>query len=87
MIAHLMPPTYDYGGLETVQVIVESPDKVHDLNYEQRADIYSDYCLLLLGKRPGSATLQDAMQILQGNQASKPRLKPAFCRRKNLFKD
>ncbi|MBK7609312.1 MAG: hypothetical protein IPI18_19990 [Saprospiraceae bacterium] len=64
MIAHLMPPTYDYGGLETVQAIVESPNKVHDLNYEQRADIYSDYCLLLLGKRPewGSATLQDAMQ-------------------------
>ena len=55
---------YAYGGLETIRAIVESPDKVHDLNYEQRADIYSDYCLLLLGKRPewGSATLQDAMQ-------------------------
>ena len=64
MIAHLVPPTYDYGGLGTIQAIVESPNKVHDLNYEQRADIYSDYCLLLIGKRPewGSATLQDAMQ-------------------------
>lgn len=64
MVAHLRPPTYDYGGLEAIQAIVESPIKLHDLNYEQRADVYSDYCLLLLGKRPewGSATLQDAMQ-------------------------
>jgi hypothetical protein len=52
MIAHLFPGTYDYGGLEKIQSIVNDPLELHGLNYEQRADIFSDYCLLLMGYKP-----------------------------------
>lgn len=63
LIAHLKQPTYDYGGLERIMQIVNAPDQVHSLNYEQRADVFSDYCRLLLGQRPewGNARLQDAI--------------------------
>ena len=61
MMAHIFPPTYNYGGLERILSIVDHPDDVHLLNYEQRADIFSDYCLLLMNRSPewGSATQAD----------------------------
>lgn len=52
MVAHIFPKTYDYGGLEKIQSINNDPSEVHSLNYEQRADIFSDYCLLLMGYKP-----------------------------------
>jgi hypothetical protein len=67
MMAHLFPPTYDYGGLARLQTILATPDNVHSLNYEQRADIFSDYCQLLIGGRPewGRAGIQDAITYYQ----------------------
>lgn len=61
LVAHLTPPTYDYGGLDTIQKICADPFKIHWLNYEQRADIFSDYCLMMMGQRPewGSAEATD----------------------------
>jgi len=63
LIAHLTTPTYDYGGLEKIIEIVNIPERLHALNYEQRADVFSDYCRLLLGQRPewGNACLSDAI--------------------------
>ncbi|MEP7322908.1 MAG: hypothetical protein ABI761_13360 [Saprospiraceae bacterium] len=52
MMAHIFPPTYDYGGLERITGILRDPNSLHILNYEQRADIFSDYCLLLSGRIP-----------------------------------
>ncbi len=61
LIAHLTPPTYDYGGLEIINKINLEPSLVHQLNYEQRADIFSDYCLISMGHWPewGRAGLED----------------------------
>ena len=63
LIAHTGPDTYNYGGLEKLILITENPSLIHDINYEQRADIFSDYCLLLQHKKPewGRATLGDAI--------------------------
>lgn len=52
MMAHIFPPTYDYGGLERINNILREPTSVHALNYEQRAEIFSDYCLILSGRIP-----------------------------------
>ena len=63
LIAHLNTPTYDYGGLRKIREILDDPASVHSLNYEQKADVFSDYCRLLLGQRPewGNAQLSDAI--------------------------
>ncbi|MEO5581777.1 MAG: hypothetical protein ABIR66_03735 [Saprospiraceae bacterium] len=52
MMAHLFPPTYDYGGLKRILHILREPKSLHTLNYEQRAEIISDYCLLLFERCP-----------------------------------
>ena len=63
LIAHLKPLTYDYGGLRKIKEILDAPATLHSLNYEQKADVFSDYCRLLLGQRPewGNAQLSDAI--------------------------
>jgi hypothetical protein len=52
LIAHTKRPTYDYGGLEKIQDIVKKPGLVNALNYEQRAEIVSDYCQILFNNIP-----------------------------------
>jgi hypothetical protein len=70
MMAHILPPTYDYGGLKMIQDILHEPNSIHALNYEQRADIFSDYCLLLFGCNPewgsaNSSNLGHYYQVIQ----------------------
>ncbi len=61
VIAHLLPKTYDYGGIVKIKEVLSKPSLIHSLNYEQRADIFSDYCLLLNGYKPewGNANSND----------------------------
>jgi len=61
LMAHLSKAKYNYGGVKRLRQLLKNPRKLHLLNYEQRADIVSDYYLLLDGMRPewGSATKED----------------------------
>lgn len=52
MVSHLQKHTYNYGGLDTIKRINANPESVHGLNYEQRADIFSDFTLLIMGQCP-----------------------------------
>ncbi len=74
LMAHLSKAKYNYGGIEKLRQLLKEPREVHRLNYEQRADIVSDFYLLQEGFRPewGKATAEDlplyqeAIQILIG---------------------
>lgn len=61
LMAHLSKAKYNYGGIERLKQLLNKPWEVHRLNYEQRADIVSDYYLVQEGLRPewGSATRED----------------------------
>lgn len=66
LIAQWSMEKYNYGGLIAIKNIILEPIRLHLLNYEQRAEIVSDYCLILRGQEPdwGDASRSDAPAYL-----------------------
>lgn len=52
LIAHWSKHKYNYGGLTRLKQILKDPETVHQFNFEQRADIVSDYVLITSGQKP-----------------------------------
>jgi len=52
LIAHWSKNKYNYGGLARLETILGYPETLHQLNFEQRADIISDYFLIASGNKP-----------------------------------
>lgn len=52
---------YNYGGLERLREVMDRGGQLLDFNYEQQADIISDYYRIKSGYRPswGNATIND----------------------------
>lgn len=67
LMAHTSKEKYNYGGLAKLTEVLDSPETFHQLNYEQRADIVSDYYLIASGYKPewGSADHRDASTYLK----------------------
>jgi len=70
LIAHVSKDRYNYGGLPRLISVLQFPETLHQLNYEQRADIVSDYYLIASGYKPewGSADHRDASTYLNAIQ-------------------
>ncbi|MDZ4708236.1 MAG: hypothetical protein SH818_07515 [Saprospiraceae bacterium] len=67
LMAHWSKDKYNYGGLPRLIYVLQFPETLHQLNYEQRADIVSDYYLIASGYNPewGSADHRDASTYLK----------------------
>jgi hypothetical protein len=52
---------YNYGGLESLELLLREEKSIWHLNFEQQADVMSDYYLLRKGEKTkwGSAKIQD----------------------------
>ncbi|MBI1225508.1 MAG: hypothetical protein GC192_09765 [Bacteroidetes bacterium] len=59
--AQRSPQGYDYGGIDALKIAKQKKGKLTDFNFEQQADIVSDYFAIREGKHPvwGKAVYTD----------------------------